>query len=133
MNTQRAVGFYLVAVAIVSTVAGLYLTEWDPKMVLGVVFGVAGATVATMRGFYGHSGARFDTAFVAWYVMRPFVGGIGGLISILLLAGGLLEVTVAGADEQPVGLVVLLGLAGGYLTKDVLGRLDELIKKEKSE
>jgi hypothetical protein len=56
-----------------------------------VCAGGVGAVIYCIRGLYRHySDDDYNSKYVYWYIFRPWVGAVLGLVSYFLIAGGLL-------------------------------------------
>ena len=88
-----------------------------------------GSSIATILGFLEHASekADFNPAYAPWYVGRPVMGLLLGLLFFLVLRGGMLGVlpNLKAAELNPYGLAAVGGLVGLF-TKHAVEKLQEV-------
>lgn len=88
-----------------------------------------GSSVATILGFLEHASEKgdFKAAYTPWYVGRPAMGLLLGLLFFLLLRGGMLGVlpNLDASKLNPYGLAAIGGLVGLF-TKHAVEKLQEV-------
>lgn len=90
-----------------------------------------GSSVTTILGFLKHASERkdFEPAYVPWYVARPLMGVLLGIIVYLLVVGGLVA---ASFDPNPADKVQAnmafagLGALVGLFSKNAIEKLREV-------
>lgn len=124
----------------------LYLTDRFPMLACGVegdgcgdlrnvlvtMFAAGiGATITTILGFLDHASNKknFDAAYVPWYVARPLIGVLLGIVFYFVIKGGLLAtVGSQAADEIDVyGLGAFAALVGLF-SKRAVEKLREVFE-----
>ena len=145
-EVTAVVGIWLLILAGISAV-GLLLVinpicwpEWlqsclrerpDYTNALVTMFGAGvGSSIATILGFLEHASEKkdFERAYAPWYVGRPVMGMLLGLVFYFLVRGGLLAVIPAkgeASDLSPAGLAGL-GALVGLFSKNAIEKLREL-------
>ncbi len=94
-------------------------------LLLAIAAGVAGSFIHGAQSLSTYIGnVEFKTSWTAWYLVRPWIGGILGLSIYFAFRAGL----VAGASVvNPYG-VVALGLLGGWFSKTTSDKLQEVFE-----
>jgi hypothetical protein len=94
-------------------------------VLLAFVAGVAGSFLHTAQSLSSYLGnGRFKASWSAWYVMRPWIGGILGFCLYFVFRAGL----IAGASAvNPFG-VVAIGALGGWFSKTTTDKLQEVFE-----
>jgi len=107
-------------------------------IILAFAVGALGSFIQAARSFIAYVGNRtFQSNWIWWYVMRPFIGGGLGLLFYLLFRGGL--VTGANGDPSnvinPYAVMAICGLAGLFSNRatTVLGRVFNALFKTETE
>lgn len=103
----------------------------DTREALVMMFAAAvGSLITTILGYLDHASYKrdFDRAFVPWYIGRPLMGMLLGLVFYFILKGGLWTVTPR--DEKPLGQLNLPGLSGigalvGMFSRNAIEKLRE--------
>ena len=89
-----------------------------------------GSTVATMLAYLEHASEKkdFDTAYVPWYIARPLMGMMLGLIFYFLLREGLLAVVTSNSTPENLSEAGLTGVGAlvGLFSKEAIEKLREL-------
>jgi len=139
------VGGWLLVISLVSTVglfAAIVKPPWlqallpgareaDPVFVaLVMMFAAAvGGCIGTILGYLKHASIDkdFDVSYLPWYVARPIIGLMLGLIFFFLFKGSLLA-TVPGGVAGNLNDFGLAGLGGliGLFSKNAVEKLREL-------
>jgi len=137
-------GVWLLVVAALS-VAGLAILiaapDWLEKLIgpirntdvedllVTAMAGAVGGSVSTLLAYLKHASEdkNFDPAYLPWYVARPLLGVLLGLITFFLVKGGLLATLpeVAGKDFNNLGLAGLGSLVGMF-SKNAVEKLREV-------
>jgi hypothetical protein len=88
-----------------------------------------GSMITTILGYLRHASVQqdFDPAFAPWYVARPIMGVLLGVIFYFVLKGGLMA-TVPDVSMREVNEFGLAGLGGlvGLFSKNAIEKLREL-------
>jgi hypothetical protein len=143
------VGFWLLVLAGVC-VTGLFFTlaasgqpEWlarwfgnnrDLSNAMVTAFGAGvGSAITTILGYLEHASEKkdFERAYAPWYVGRPLMGLLLGLVFYFLLRGGLLALAAyPSTSTSPADLnaAALAGIGGlvGLFSKNAIEKLREL-------
>jgi hypothetical protein len=89
----------------------------------------SGAMVTTILAYLEHASTKkdFDRAFVPWYVARPAIGMLLGIVVYFLVKGGLL-VTVGEVNSARLNVFGLAGIAAlcGLFSKQAVEKLREV-------
>jgi hypothetical protein len=99
---------------------------------LATMFGAGiGASVATILGYLEHASEKkdFDVSYAPWYVARPLMGMLLGLIFYFLLRDGLLAVVSANrSSPESLSEAGLTGVGAlvGLFSKEAIEKLREL-------
>ena len=100
-------------------------------MLLAISSAGAGSSVATIMAYLNHASRKgdFTYAFVPWYLMRPLLGSLLGLIFYFLMRGGLLAVLETPPEDG--GNLDDLALAGisalvGLFSNEAYMKLQEV-------
>jgi hypothetical protein len=137
-------GGWLVVIALLS-VAGLTLLisapDWLERwigtarqtnledLLVTAMAGAVGGSVSTLLAFLKHASEEkdFEVSYVPWYVARPLLGLLLGLITFFLVKGGLLATLpeVAGKDFNNLGLAGVGSLVGMF-SKNAVEKLREV-------
>ncbi len=92
-----------------------------------IIVGAMGACVFSLFAVAHHLGAQkdFNGSWLAWYLVRPFVGAGLSVIYYFLQRGGVLSL---GASLQNLNLAVVAGVAGiiGMFSEQALHKLQDL-------
>lgn len=106
------------------------LPQTDNRTLLLTVLAAGlGSCVATMLGYLLHASENkdFDASYAAWYVGRPFIGLILGLIFYFLIKGGLLMVATDSANlELGDAAMAAIGSLVGLFSKNAVEKLREV-------
>ena len=97
----------------------------DPLMILAALAGALGAFIhlaTSLTSFIGNR--QLVRSWVAWYVLRPFIGAALGFLGYFVLHAGLLTDTSEGAVNR-YGVVALAGLFGMF-SKQAIDKLREV-------
>lgn len=89
-----------------------------------------GSSVATILGYLEHASEKkdFDIAYVPWYIARPIMGMLLGLIFYFLLRDGLLAVVTNKSTPESLSEAGLTGVGAlvGLFSKEAIEKLREL-------
>ncbi len=92
-------------------------------VVLAFMAGVAGSFLHAAQSLTTYVGNdRFKTSWAAWYVMRPWIGGVLGFTLYFAFRAGLVS---AASGLNPFG-VVAIGVLGGWFSKTTTDKLQEV-------
>jgi len=132
---------YLLVMTVITIVIGL-LTFYkkidfnEPMLEIAVycfLFGVFGGTLHCMRGYYLHTALlkNWDNDWNVWYYVRPIVGGMLGLISLVFIKAGLLvfatesKILIEGSNIMAYFAVAFIA---GYNVQNFLVKLEEIFE-----
>jgi hypothetical protein len=111
----------------------LKCVEAAPDIVNALVtmFGAGiGSAIATILGYLEHASEKkdFDQAYSPWYVGRPLMGMLLGLVFYFLLRDGLLAVVTTRAKPEDLSTAGLAGVGAlvGLFSKEAIEKLREL-------
>ncbi|HSB71279.1 MAG TPA: hypothetical protein VLT62_18280 [Candidatus Methylomirabilis sp.] len=112
----------------------LFTPSKEAQEALVMMFAAAiGSMITTILGYLDHVSYRqdFDRAFVPWYVGRPVMGMLLGLVFYFILKGGLWTVTPP--TQAPLKELNLPGLAGigalvGLFSRNAVEKLREFFQ-----
>jgi hypothetical protein len=98
---------------------------------LATMFGAGiGSSLATMLAYLEHASEKkdFDVAYVPWYIARPLMGMLLGLIFYFLLREGLLAVVTNNSTPESLSEAGLVGIGAlvGLFSKEAIEKLREL-------
>jgi len=99
-------------------------TEANQGLVaLALCAGICGSFLHAGQSLTTYMGNReFDGSWTAWYLLRPWIGGILGLAIYFALRAG---IVFAASGVNPHG-VVATGLLGGWFSKTTTDKLQEV-------
>lgn len=131
---------YMYAAA--ATALGWWPLQSRPEPGVGVWFlcgaaGGLGATLYALRGFYWAVGPqrgddsrfRYDPSWTWWYIFRPILGSVLGLVGYVAVRVALSPVRVpAPADEQSILPFVAIAFISGFGLTRVLAWLDRRVR-----
>jgi hypothetical protein len=103
-----------------------WLKSIDQTLLLLVIAaGITGSFIHAAQSLTSYLGNKeFKTSWTAWYLLRPWVGGVLALAMYFAFRAGL----VAGASTvNPYG-VVAIGLLGGWFSKTTTDKLQEVFE-----
>lgn len=132
-------GLYLLSVTLILAwiaIDTLFSQNNDKAIHIFIYVAVAGglgATIASMIAFSGHiANDKFSEKYIWWYVFRPAIGIILGIVTYLLIVGGLLGLTnennidYTQATLQVTLFSSALAFIAGFASKQVSNKLKEL-------
>jgi len=100
VEVRRFLGFYILTATlgfIAFAVATHLWAECSPlvkTLIYVAASGGLGATTYAIRGYYqAHINDEFDLKYTWWYIFRPLLGVVVGVVSYFLLVGGLLSLS----------------------------------------
>ena len=91
-----------------------------------------GSSITTILGYLMHASVKkdFDSAYTPWYVARPVMGMLLGLVFYFVIKGGLFVLTVksstSGIEEMNLWSLSATGALVGLFSKDAIEKLREL-------
>ncbi len=104
--------------------------EWQQALLMALMAGL-GASIATILGYLRHASEEkdFELAFAPWYVARPFIGVLLGLLFFFVVKGGIL--VVLPQLDAPNGKLNTYGLAAiggtvGMFSKNAVEKLRKI-------
>lgn len=141
-----AIGLWLLAFAIVSMVGCFavisppkWLTSWFPGLsesagqaILAVFAAGVGAGITSICAYLRHACDErdFEFSYAPWYIGRPIMGMLLGLIFFFVLKGGLLATTTSdtasGAAEMDDWAIAALAAMVGMFSNNAIEKLREL-------
>jgi hypothetical protein len=103
----------------------------DIANALATMFGAGiGSAIATILGYLEHASEKkdFDQAYSPWYVGRPLMGMLLGLVFYFLLRDGLLAIVTSKAEPADLSIAGLAGVGAlvGLFSKEAIEKLREL-------
>ncbi len=100
------------------------LSREETLLLLVSFAGVIGAQVHALRSYMWYLGNRlFVRSWVAWYLVRPFVGALLGVLVYVIFRAGFLATSPA-ESLNPYGFVAIAGLVGLF-AEQALGKLKD--------
>lgn len=113
----------------VNTGMGIHVVEALISMTAAGV----GSCVTTILGYLSHASVKkdFDSAYVPWYVARPLMGVLLGLVFYFVVRGGLVLLMAPGGEGEmqenldPWGIAAL-GALVGLFSKNAIEKLREI-------
>jgi hypothetical protein len=98
---------------------------------MATMFGAGiGSSLATIQAYLEHASDKkdFDIAYVPWYIARPLMGMLLGLIFYFLLREGLLAVLTDRSTPETLSEAGLIGVGAlvGLFSKEAIEKLREL-------
>jgi hypothetical protein len=86
-----------------------------------------GSSIATILGYLKHASEQqdFDPAYSAWYIGRPIIGALLGLLFYFVMKGGLVATVASRQEINEFGLVAVGGLVGLF-SKNAVEKLREM-------
>jgi hypothetical protein len=113
-----------------------WILKWSEKApdftnALATMFGAGiGSSLATIMAYLEHASDKkdFDVAYVPWYIARPLMGMLLGLIFYFLLREGLLAVVANNSTPESLSEAGLVGVGSlvGLFSKEAIEKLREL-------
>jgi hypothetical protein len=92
---------------------------------LAFLAGIAGSFIHAGQSYSSYLGNRtFKASWTAWYLLRPWIGGVLGLSLFFAVRAGF----VTGQDAVNPYAVVALGLLGGWFSKTTSDKLQEVFE-----
>lgn len=91
-----------------------------------------GSAITTMLGYLDHASIRkdFDIAYIPWYVARPLIGMLLGLIFYFVLRGGLIVIQIGetSSANEPFNTWSIAAISAlvGLFSKNAVEKLREL-------
>jgi hypothetical protein len=150
--TTKIVAGWLLLIVLVSVI-GVFLAinppNWPPNLLaffgateqtaraineaLATLFGAGiGAAIASIQAFFRHASARkdFGREWAPWYVARPLMGMLLGLVFYFLIKGGLWATVDANIKNAELNIWSLAGIGAmvGMFSKHAIKKLRELFK-----
>ena len=115
--------------AVSCTVLGLTFGTTADRVLLfaAMLAGIVGSFLHAAQSLATYVGNDdFKMSWTAWYVLRPWIGGILGFALYFVARAGLLGAPGEGGDSaNPYG-VVAIGLLGGWFSKTTTDKLQEV-------
>jgi hypothetical protein len=117
-NMVKALAFYylLICLAVVSLP---FLSRVLPLLAHPVVWPIAlaglGSVIYCLRSIYHHMCVTrdWDTSWIVWYWLRPFVGLLSGAVAFVFVQAGLVLLNAEGGEKgSPWGLYAISIIAG---------------------
>ena len=104
---------------------GNNLSSDQGLIILAFLAGIAGSFLHAAQSLSSYLGnTEFKGSWTSWYFLRPWVGGILGLVIYFAFRAGL----IAGASVvNPYG-VVAIGLLGGWFSKTTTDKMQEVFE-----
>ena len=95
--------------------------------------GGLGASVYCIRGLYKHcSLGDYEARYAYWYLFRPWIGAVLGVVSYLLIAAGFLALGCSGGNKpDPLRarmLYVAVGFMAGFSANEFVVKLNAVAK-----
>ena len=90
-----------------------------------------GSSISTILGFLRHASEQkdFELSYTAWYVGRPLMGVLLGLLFYYVIKGGLMVILPNTPNDQMSGFaLVAIGGLVGLFSKNAVEKLRELFK-----
>ena len=108
-------------------------SEFKESLITMFAAGV-GSSITSILAYLEHASEKkdFDRAYIPWYVARPVMGMLLGLVFYFTLKGGLFVLTFGGGtDSQPDKIMNLWSLSAagalvGLFSKNAIEKLREL-------
>ncbi len=99
----------------------------SPEYYEYIWWGLLGGSTAVLWGIVKHgSDMTFDPAYVIWYLFKPVLGAIMGVVAVILLQTGFLAIQGEGEIRNKAPLVILAFLAG-FSERFFIRLLDKVI------
>lgn len=94
-------------------------------LIIALVAGIAGSFIHAAQSLASYIGNRqFVISWAAWYILRPWVGGLLGFTIYFALRAGLIS---GSGNINPYG-VIAIGLLGGWFSKTTTDKLQEVFE-----
>ena len=94
--------------------------------------GGLGAVVYCIRGFYKHvSIGDYSPSYVYWYIFRPWIGTVLGMVSYLLIVGGLMVFesgTPASGSLRGKALFLAIAFLAGFSSNEFIMKMNTVSK-----
>ena len=140
-----AIGFWLLLFAFLSMVGFFItlapperLTDWLPGLnqgpikqaILAIFAAGVGSSISSIVAYLRHACERrdFELYYAPWYIGRPIMGMLLGLIFYFVLRGGLLATTISGTTKLEMGDWAIAAFAAlvGMFSKNAIEKLREV-------
>ena len=92
-------------------------------------FGGLGGTIYIIRAFYKHVGEdNFKFSWIWWYIFRPLISIIIGVVVYLLIVGGLLSISSTSEIDYKKGTMLYCAISflAGFSFTQFADKLEEL-------
>jgi hypothetical protein len=143
------VGIWLLIISAVSVI-GLLLSLNPPDWLTGIWSGLSdsttdivisnvlitmfaagvGSCITTIMGFLQHASEdkNFELAYAPWYVARPVMGILLGLVFYVVVVGGLMSANIVsgGSDDTTIWTLAGVGALVGLFSKNAIEKLREV-------
>ena len=109
-----------------------FFTQGNREVLLVTVAAGLGSSLATILAFIQHGiyEQDFEDRFMPWYLLRPMMGAILGVIFYFLIEGGLLALTNVSEENaaQGLDLYTLAGMATlvGFFSRPAIDKLKDI-------
>ncbi len=118
--------------------------SFEQKMfLLTFLMGAMGSLIHAILSISKRTGEKdFDVSWFWWYLMKPFVGGLMGLMFYFVIRGGILAGSISAENINIYGICGIAGLAGLFSEQankklkevfDTIFRVEEKKDKENTE
>lgn len=112
--------------AIAGAIVWFGLTEASALMIAGLA-GALGAFIHAATSYASFTGNRtFRTTWVWWFMLRPLIGAVLGVISYFLLRSGMLGEGALGITVSPFGIAALAAICG-LVSKQLVDKLRNVL------
>lgn len=106
-----------------------FFTQGNREILLVAVAAGLGSSLATILAFIQHAIyiKDFKGRYMPWYLLRPMMGTVLGVIFYFLIKGGLLALTNV-SEQQGLDLYALAGMATlvGFFSRSAIEKLQEV-------
>ena len=110
-----------------------YFSEYNDSLIRSLIYigsaGGLGGTVYCIRGFYQNAGTgSFSFNWVPWYIFRPFISIVTGIIIYFLLIGGLLTIGSVSKTNTSSSIMFYCSISylAGFSFTQFYDKIDEL-------
>ncbi|MBU0460853.1 MAG: hypothetical protein KJ597_05355 [Nanoarchaeota archaeon] len=131
------IGIYLFIILLILIVIPIlvFKIKFQSAIIKSLIYvacaGGLGGTLYSIRGFYQNLGEkRFEFNWTWWYIFRPFISIVIGVISYFLIFGGLLSVgNISDVNyEKSIMFYSAISFLAGFSFTQFSNKLEELSK-----
>jgi hypothetical protein len=134
-TTTNLIGLYLLIFLLILIYLPIntYFSNLGNPLIESIIYvsssGGLGGTIYCIRGFYKNViGGGFDLKWTWWYIFRPFISIVVGIMSYFLIVGGLFSLGSVSEVNYLKSVMLYSGIAflAGFSFSEFTDKLEEL-------